>query len=272
MQTVATARATIALTFYLALILAVTLMLPRVSSADGASAHEGIACGGCHGSGDAAVQRTSTTSDPADVCRDCHDVQSAMPVRTMQVFHRDPERSCTDCHSFHRPERITAGGRRFAHVFGDARVADHCATCHENAATPAGLSVGHVAASAFYHDDSRALGRLTPSDACLACHSNRGSARETDFDGPAPPRFNKHASHPYGVRVVLGAGDRFNHIRDRLDPRIRLLDGKIECQTCHDLFSDENDRLVQFETKYELCRGCHVHEASRPEAVLAALR
>jgi predicted CXXCH cytochrome family protein len=86
------------------------------------------------------------------------------------------------------------------------------------------------------------------------------------------PRIRLQASHPIGVPVVPGAGDRWNHVRRSLDPRIELFDRRIECQTCHRLTNPENDHLVPFETKYQLCRGCHEHETEPSIPMIASAR
>jgi predicted CXXCH cytochrome family protein len=50
-------------------------------------------------------------------------------------------------------------------------------------------------------------------------------------------------------------------MRNVLDSRIRLFQGKIECVTCHDLTETADDLLVRFEAKYDLCTGCHRNAA-----------
>ena len=60
-----------------------------------------------------------------------------------------------------------------------------------------------------------------------------------------------------GVPVDLGAGDHMVSIRRELDPRIRLFDGDMECQTCHQLATRTRYALAAVESPKALCLGCH---------------
>jgi hypothetical protein len=93
---------------------------------------------------------------------------------------------------------------------------------------------------------------------CLRCHDNSSSSTwKAATDGQLS--FNTHASHPYGIRVIPGKGNSSNWIAHEIDSRLPMFEGKMECQTCHLLTADNEDLMVPFETKYDLCRGCHKH-------------
>ena len=71
------------------------------------------------------------------------------------------------------------------------------------------------------------------------------------------PRFHEHASHPYGMTLMLGRETGGYRIRNRIDSRIPLFDGVVECQSCHQIAEETDDLVIRFETKYDLCLGCH---------------
>jgi predicted CXXCH cytochrome family protein len=68
----------------------------------------------------------------------------------------------------------------------------------------------------------------------------------------------------------VNRGSQSKGLRWKLDPRIRLFDGRIECQTCHLLGAGTDDLLVEFERKYDLCLGCHEFESPRRDILIAS--
>lgn len=217
-------------------------------AASGVAAHESIRCARCH-----AERAGSLASFAATACTSCHAEASTAGDRALDAFHA-PGRSCADCHSFHDPTVVRAKGASF-HV---TRI-EECAACHVRGKDPSRISEGHRAAAAYYHSDHEDSVFESASDVCLACHSSspdRSVFTEVSFNA-TPPRFHTEATHPYGVEVPLGSNAGIIRMRDPLDPRIRLIDGKIECLTCHDLTETAKDALVRFDSKYDLCLGCH---------------
>lgn len=228
--------------------------------------HAQASCSTCHGrrASSSAEEGAAQAAAEMDVCATCHDQHS--PVETSlgawgpdgwpatEQPADDHGSSCTRCHSFHDPTAITFGDRRIE--IADAKVGTHCQSCHSHSDTRtlARLTEGHVAAAALYHWLGPELGDYTLSDACLICH-DRNHTLPTNLPVflPVTPRFETHASHPYGIRMDSG-GDFFRPV---IDSRIPLFDDKIECLTCHDLSAETEDLVIRFETKYEMCRGCH---------------
>ncbi len=240
-------------TAYLSIFLCVTVPGVSICGVDAAMPHLQVVCSGCH-------QRDEATGDP---CRRCHALQDVDLEGVSQAFHADPTRGCTDCHSFHHPDTLNAGSDRFAFDFDNEALLDHCAGCHGAGLNLATISTGHQAARELYHSGSDLLARLSPSEACLTCHSRGAVLQQASLITERFPQFNEHGSHPYGVAVIPGMGRRSSQIRQELDPRIVLLSGRIECRTCHDLTNSDDDRLVRFETKYALCQGCHEQGSQR---------
>jgi predicted CXXCH cytochrome family protein len=227
-------------------------------AASGGAAHESISCTRCH-----ATRTASFSESPAMVCTSCHADGSTGGDRVLQAFHT-PGRSCADCHSFHDPMVVRAKDVRF-HV---AR-REECAACHVPGKDLSRISEGHRAAAAYYHSDHEDSDAETPSEVCLDCHSRTGGGRSTSLQVSlvtTPPQFHEEATHPFGIEVPLGSNGGLIAMRDPLDPRIRLIDGKIECLTCHDLTETAKDALVRFDSKYDLCLGCHQMNNRRESA------
>jgi predicted CXXCH cytochrome family protein len=96
---------------------------------------------------------------------------------------------------------------------------------------------------------------------CLSCHDGIfSSAPETELGG-----LNwEHGkgiglSHPVGVdyeSVQLSKPGEY-HPRQRLDPRLTLVNGKIGCETCHNHYSKKFKHLVMENSGSRLCLSCH---------------
>ncbi len=222
--------------------------------------HKDVACAGCHTlvaniNGDYVGDFITNQN-----CTRCHtsllEPASSIPLS----FHRNGNRNCLDCHSYHSNRYLLAKGKAFEFSFENQTIRTLCATCHSPGSKLESLSEGHRAAADVYHSDSRLLTGLSPSESCLLCHA-RGSGwlNNKSIDQLDVPRFSKHATHPLGITVPLGKNNGRNGIRTELDPRIKLIGGKIECQTCHSL--TQKNALVQagFSSEKEMCTGCHEH-------------
>ena len=211
--------------------------------------HASLDCASCHLGSARAVDDLGLADRS---CARCHD-----PGPAPAGFHAGGPDRCTGCHSFHEPENLKAGGTPFAHAVGNDQVTRHCAACHAGANGPSGLTDGHRAATALYHGQPELLAQLTPSEACLLCHSRDDADPRLLALVDSPPRFHAHASHPNGAPVAAGGNGGGFDIRHQVDARLPLIDGRMECATCHDLTDDLPDRLVRFDTPMAMCLGCH---------------
>jgi len=246
------------------LILALLFALhPMIGGADiceseTVTGHQEAACSLCHASGRAELSPGSPAGGASEACLGCH-AEVVAGNRDPLGFHDGPGSRCTRCHRFHDPSRMNTslGEGELPTRTGVAE--DHCAACHAEDAKLDILSPGHRAAARLYHGGALDLAAMTPSEACLSCHSSQGSPLPLDLIPADTPSFNEHASHAYGIVVMPGAEDPSLRIRNVLDPRIRLFDQRIECASCHRLDSRDEDLLVEFESRYGLCQGCHEH-------------
>lgn len=240
-------------------------------SASGADPHEGIACARCHLGATARAVATAGPDDPdprSRTCRGCHkDLATKGAAAVNQLgFHADPKADCAGCHTFHDLGRLkTSVGelKMAAEGLGDG-VPAHCAGCHEPGADLSKLSAAHRAAAALYHRDAALLAGMSPSQGCLNCHAGGSGSTWQSETGGESLTFNQHATHPLGVEAVAGSGRDERRLRSPIDPRLRLFDGKVECQTCHSLTGGQRDLLVAFPTQPELCLGCHQLKNSGP--------
>ncbi len=92
----------------------------------------------------------------------------------------------------------------------------------------------------------------TPSHACLRCHdSSVGSAilSELRVDGTG-------ASHPVGVDYARAAARSPTRYAppESLPREVPLVNGKIECTTCHDA---SRPRPMRVDQSPALCTACH---------------
>ncbi len=256
------------------LILALLLVtLPPVSVATAlesgtSQGHEQAQCTLCHSFDTAFASAGAASASDDAACLTCHNTMPSGDLDRLG-FHGQPGRRCTECHAFHESDRmITAVGS--GHLPTDFTNSEgHCAACHSLDGDLDLVSAGHREAAALYHEGLLDLEMLSPSEACLACHSSGSSYLASHLIPVNTPRFNEHASHAYSVPMVPGGGDPVLRIRNVLDPRIRLYDQQIECVTCHDLTSRDEDQLVEFEQRYGLCNGCHEHgmDTGSPEMI-----
>ncbi len=254
-------------TCYLAVVLAALLpVLATAAPAPGADddPHAGIACSKCHLGAAARAQAASTAGGPdprSATCRECHSrpTRRANASATALGFHDDPRADCAGCPAFHERGRLktTVGDVRTGDGGLASTAAGHCAGCHAEGADLGNLSEAHRIAAGLYHRDAAELANASPSQGCLNCHAAGTASPWLQETGTQRLTFNLHATHPLGVEVVAGSGQDERRLRNDLDARLRLFEGRIECQTCHQLTAQTTDLLVPFAEPYDLCLGCH---------------
>ena len=215
--------------------------------------HQGEACGPCHLS--VSISSESFKAPANAECLGCHQANQI----SKGVFHASAQGRCVDCHNFHEPENITVSPSGTPQKLIGTTDGGHCQSCHDPRGTLSSLSSAHKAAANLYHNEADQLAYISPSQACLRCHSDVSGSSWQTVPEDEILAFNTHASHPYSIRVIPGQGNSTNWIREEIDPRLPLFDGVMECQTCHLLTANNDDLMVPFATKYDLCNGCHQH-------------
>ncbi len=227
------------------------------------AAHQNLRCDACHVGGAAPDPASAAITQQ---CQSCHS-QAQLSFATES--HRRAK-NCLACHSFHAPDQMIVANNPQLQVPLNSVDSPNCRSCHSPESRLANLSPAHRIAADIYHADAQKLVGANPSQACLNCHSKSStSAWQQKTDG-AVLAFNEHASHPYGIDVIPGAGNSSNWIARDIDPRLPLFDGKMECQTCHLLTAGTDDLLRPFEAKYDLCKGCHRQYGDKTDRALVA--
>lgn len=216
--------------------------------------HQQAACRNCHWQVDPVGSTDHDGASNTNQCRSCHIDVASERGSLSEHFHRQVDKECTQCHSFHETAKLNANERQFASPADDG-VRYQCRSCHNPNGSQTNLSEAHqVAAVKFYHADNRMRIDQSPSQSCLACHAG-GAHAGLRFDGSRPAiAINTSASHPNEREVTSSPNRSF---RNPIDSRIRLFENKIQCQSCHSLTSGIEHSLVKFASSYDLCLGCH---------------
>ena len=241
------------------------------------AAHLEADCGVCHRFGRSSGAAVSALQSEA--CANCHGPQRVAAMGSA-VFHSGNEDRCTSCHSFHAPGdvRIPAGDQRarmslHSLTRGSEQAAARlpsgsldlvqCTPCHRNGGpSPRTLHPGHRAAAEWYHRNVAVVGNQSISESCLRCHDRDQQLPAELAEGFDPARPVRTANHVTGVRVVHNRAGGYG-TQPPIDPRLPLVNGRIECTTCHDLYSPTPYQLAQFEPRDAMCLGCHVRTIER---------
>lgn len=203
-------------------------------------------------------------------CRLCHEIEEPLfshPVEvrpSMPVPEHLPLQAgrvtCTTCHL----DDLAAHGRsRQAHdamLRADSGPGGFCRQCHAtiegDARASHGLALGRAhlqsMAPSMAFEDTVSTQRQSVETAqnCLSCH-----------DGTVARGLGN--SHPVGVRYgrtrhIQGRRPRLNLTPpDRLDRRVRLFEGDVQCGSCHSPFSSLKKLLVMSNEGDRLCKSCH---------------
>ncbi len=241
---------------------ALVLLAASAGAADPgqATAHSGVDCRLCHlrsASGASAGGNASTAA-----CRSCHGAHPASTRALATWFHQvrgggADAPDCVRCHAFHAPDAVATplGSLSLASL----RTVDaaHCRSCHGPGHDLAQVSDAHREAARLYHEDAKRLAGLSPSEGCLGCHSGNKASFWRERGAETGPRFDEHASHPFGIAVRAGQTIPGSRLRADLDSRLPLPAGRLECQTCHLLTATTRDLLIPFDPPRDLCLGCH---------------
>lgn len=223
----------------------------------GKSSHEAASCGNCH-TLFASLSAATAGKDNIDTsCRACH-VEDSLKQSSL-AFHNNYSRSCLDCHSFHEPATLMAVDRQFEYDFSDQNLQAVCITCHQSATRPSNLSTGHYKALEVYHSSSLNTMKVSPSESCLLCHSSGSFIYDELSQSYEIPRFNEHATHPFGVIGQISE----NFENDKDTPISSLLNGRVECQSCHNINGQNKFLLVSENRSYNFCFDCHSDKRDR---------
>jgi predicted CXXCH cytochrome family protein len=209
------------------------------------------------------------------ICLDCHNLSNIIshPVDIIpsmivpEDLHLDWEGriTCATCHDIHQKKRKSLFGKGYYFLRRVETGRAFCESCHYKIeeAHKAFLDIAHVG---FKYREVKEVNDETEVDRttaeCLRCHDysisrhERTRIAEGIWDhGPAG------ISHPIGVKYP----DPKNPLSRKefvmvteLPPQIKLTDGKINCISCHDPYSEEKGQLVIENKEGALCLACHI--------------
>ena len=177
------------------------------------------------------------------------------------------ELTCSTCHEMHPDEGDTLTANAFF-LRRNSRGRDFCLECHRQDFL-SNRSMGHSMTGTAAHytpgqsaDSSGA--RLDESSAtCLTCHD--GSLAPDEGIPDLEPGVWHHGgyssttSHPLGVdyRAAMIHKRRGYREISTLPDVVKLPDGKVECVSCHNLYSHNKHLLSISNEGSRLCLTCH---------------
>lgn len=169
------------------------------------------------------------------VCTTCHDVEAGRGPALLREDSESTIALCAQCHDRGR------GDRAEAHALGTARA--HLDGPRE------GIRSG------------RGGTRLDQeSESCMSCHDGTVASPGSVRTGPAGPMNAMRligGQHPIGaVQRPRGVDDNLVHA-SRLDPVVRLFDGRVGCGSCHSPYAGDGALLVMSNERSRLCLECH---------------
>ncbi|HWP39593.1 MAG TPA: cytochrome c3 family protein [Tepidisphaeraceae bacterium] len=223
-------------------------------------------CGSCH-------WIDPSLSHPIDVTPSMQ-VPSHLPLEngrmTCATCH---DNSSAEAHAAARrsPTPLLRGGQR-PEVLAGMGSSAFCIQCHDpgqqtrQAQHGSSLGRAHLAwpgkAGAGCDHDEPALDAYpqtydSQTRLCLSCHDGILSSDIALWNGRRQ-RGQLSDEHPIGVSLAAAS----QHIPLRspaaLDPKIRLIDQRVGCTTCHSPFSPEAGLLVMSNYRSRLCLSCHL--------------
>lgn len=100
--------------------------------------------------------------------------------------------------------------------------------------------------------------KVLSSSYCLSCHDGSVATAVSPI-AVGGTAFNGNGDHP----VLISYSDAYFRNEGcytppgALDPRLRLVEGQIQCATCHSTVEGEQDILVMANDRAQLCLSCH---------------
>ena len=178
---------------------------------------------------------------------------------------------CTTCHFPHQKYNINKiqSNQKTGPYFlrADSAGKMFCYCCHKTGFSNFSID-SHAVAIKKAHPSSISFEQKdlidNSSRECLSCHdgtiSINVSTRLVDAGGVSWNHGRSIGmSHPISIdynEVYLKKSDKYHPIQS-LNFRIKLFNGKIGCETCHDHYSKHKNYLVMDNFKSRLCLSCH---------------
>jgi len=269
------------LKMHLFIILLIVLSACLVYSALQNNAHDFASdrCVDCHAvtpvKGDRQTLRMTASIDT--LCRRCHkknDDPLSHPVEMIPVditlpadlpLSLEGKMTCSTCHDIHASPQ--PGVDRGSYYLRRAEIGQaFCRACHRDNAIITEKVGSHAGALEVAHMTyaEGTIGHIDKvSRTCMSCHDGSiGTTAEVKTGRwrhgvRLSSGYDARGSHPIGVSyrgAVKWGGMR---PLERVNPKIKLIKGRIGCTSCHDIYSKQNKKLVVSNAGSGLCLECH---------------
>ncbi|BBB32825.1 conserved hypothetical protein [Thermotomaculum hydrothermale] len=219
------------------------------------------------------------TGSPDFLCKNCHEdidkrshpsdffVKRVLPKR-FPLFNN--KMTCITCHYAHKSYGSKDTQKRKADNYPyllryKKAGKEFCIQCHSVDDICNNCEPSHSVSFGVAHvkfDSPEILKILDRSSRdCMTCHNG---VIASNADGGGTQLSWNHLggiglSHPIGVNYeeVYRKSPNFYHPPQSLPPQIKLINGKVECLTCHDHYSKLKGKLVMSNRGSKLCLSCH---------------
>ncbi len=220
-------------------------------------------------------------------CVDCHEYQiefshpvGVYPPASMSVPANFPlidgKVVCITCHLPYENDHSTGKSAQTEQVSFSVHGTEICTQCHD----PNGFSVqdmhsrttrkAHVDPSTDRYARTRQTRSSAPtaqwldseSDSCMTCHDGAmASSSGSDIGSSHSSIYNEQLSsdHPIGRYQLSNPSESDGTLKpsSMIDSRIRLINNHVGCNSCHSVYSPQNDLLVMSNQGSRLCLECH---------------
>ncbi|MBW1965685.1 MAG: cytochrome c3 family protein [Deltaproteobacteria bacterium] len=196
-------------------------------------------------------------------------VRPSFPLPADMYLDWKGELTCTTCHYMHQDPSVPygAGNNKFLRRNSEGQA--FCLECHQNDFL-SNRSMGHGLAQETAHftpvsESSDCEHRLDGfSESCLSCHD--GSLARVAQTKSASSGIWRHTtssgreSHPIGVSYQLAFEEKKYDYKapGDLPSAIQLPGGNVECVSCHNIYSQNDNLLVVSNEGSRLCLTCHI--------------
>lgn len=210
------------------------------------------------------------TNSITALCNECHgsdnvishivDVVPSMYVGEAFPLDEGGRMTCNTCHYIHMDRLDAATGERTYLLRTKEKGKQFCDSCHAGTIE---FMLENLASSHSDKIDRAHFGYYTTATHfldqaslyCISCHDG-------DIATHVPLSLSTGSpmeSHPVGVDYLEAVirNRQLKHPRF-LDPAIKLVNGKLSCISCHNIFSLKNHKLAIDNRNSRLCLECHI--------------
>lgn len=228
------------------------------------------------------AMRTASSGWATNQCTRCHQVDPLFshPVNVAPTMLVPPSLplqngliTCTTCHDDSANAHAMARNTNNSNLRSGSpeKSGSFCVQCHDQTVSTRqtihalGLRRAHLQPPVNPSAKADTLKRGGAFDSetqlCLSCHDGIVS---TDVNMTRTSFSDSLSQHPVGVSMSgmqSPLADRNSMLQApaRTDPRVRLFENRVGCNSCHSPFSSEKKLLVMPNRNSDLCLSCHTN-------------